>query len=45
MTKPTGTDLRFERDGAQFFRSAIEDGTCIAIEDALAELAVDKAGV
>ena len=45
MTEPTGTDLHIERDGARCFRSAIDDRTCVAIEDALAELPVDKAGV
>lgn len=45
MTAPTVTDLHFERDGAQYFPAAIDEEICIAIEVALAELPVDKAGV
>lgn len=45
MTARAVTDLHFERDGAQYFRAAINNEVCIAIEVALAELPVDKAGV
>ncbi|KQM70595.1 phytanoyl-CoA dioxygenase family protein [Sphingomonas sp. Leaf20] len=43
--QPLEIDLRFEEDGAQIFAGALDNATCLSIEQAIADLPSDVPGV